>query len=102
MTSALLRPSVVAALGLVGGFAVANRVKRRDLGGVLFGLAGLWCARAWARAAGPVPAAALTAGYVAAMGASHPLAKKIGPWPAVGVVTTAVVAASEAARAARH
>jgi hypothetical protein len=30
------------------------------------------------------------------MGGSHPLAKKIGAWPAVLAVTAAVVAASEA------
>jgi hypothetical protein len=33
--------------------------------------------------------------YVAAFGGSHPLAKKIGAWPSVGVAT--VVAAGAAA-----
>lgn len=101
MASPLLRPSVVAATGLVGGFAVANRVKRRDVGGALFGLAGIWCAREWARSKGAVPAAALTAGYVGAMGVSHPLSRKLGPWPSVALVTAAVVVGSEAVRGAR-
>ena len=73
----LLRPSVVAAVGLVGGFAVA-RATKREVGGGLFGLAGTWCGRQWARTTGPVGAAVLGALYTAAMGGSHPLAKKIG------------------------
>ena len=59
-----------------------------------FGLAGAWCAREWARVS-PVRAALLTSGYVAAMGVSHPLAKRTGPWPAVGIVTSAFVVAAE-------
>jgi hypothetical protein len=34
--------------------------------------------------------------YTAAMGGSHPLAKRIGPWPAVLAVTAATAVASEA------
>ena len=98
----LLRPSVVAAVGLVGGFAVA-RATKREVGGGLFGLAGTWCGRQWARTTGPVGAAVLGALYTAAMGGSHPLARKIGPWPSVLVVTAGVAAASEAAEAwGRH
>lgn len=89
------RPSTVAALGLVGGFAAGQATGRRDLAGVLFGLAGAWSAREWARASGAGAAAALTAGYVGAMGVSHPLAKTLGRWPSVLLVTGAVVAASE-------
>lgn len=89
--------STVAALGLVGGFAVARWTGRRELGGALFAVAGAWCARDWYRASGPAAAAGLSALYVGAMGGSHPLAKKIGAWPAVLAVTAAVVAASEAA-----
>ena len=91
-----LPASAAAATGLLGGFAVGHVTGRRDLAGAVFGLAGIWCLREWARAAGPGTAAALTAGYVAAMGVSHPLAKRTGPWPAVGLVTAAFVAAAEA------
>ncbi len=94
----LLRPSVVAAVGLVGGFAVA-RATKREVGGGLFGLAGTWCGRQWARTTGPLGAAVLGALYTAAMGGSHPLAKRVGPWPAVLLVTAGVVTASEVAEA---
>ena len=61
-------PSVVATAGLVGGFFVARRTGRRELGGALFAAAGAWCAREWYRACGPAAAAGLGAVYVAAMG----------------------------------
>ena len=87
--------SAIAALGLTGGFLVARQTGRRELGGALFAAAGAWCARAWYRASGPAATAGLTALYVAAMGGSHPLAKRIGAWPSVVAVTAVTVAASE-------
>jgi hypothetical protein len=87
--------SAAAALGLVGGFAVARRTGRRELGGALFAAAGAWCARDWYRASGPAAAAGLSTLYVAAMGGSHPLAKRIGAWPSVAAVTAVTVAAAE-------
>jgi hypothetical protein len=87
--------SAVAVLGLAGGFFVARRTGRRELGGVLFAAAGAWCARDWYRVSGPAAAAGLSAVYVAAMGGSHPLAKRIGAWPSVVAVTAATVAAAE-------
>lgn len=89
--------SAVAAVGLVGGFLAARWTGRRELGGALFAAAGAWCARDWYQASGPAAAAGLSALYVAAMGASHPLAKRIGAWPAVAAVTAATVAGSEVA-----
>jgi hypothetical protein len=88
-------PSAVAAAGLVGGFLVARRTGRRELGGLLFAAAGAWCAREWHRTGGPAAAAGLGAVYVAAMGGSHPLAKCIGAWPSVVTVTVVTVAAAE-------
>src|SRR5258706_15573766 len=79
-------PSAVAALGLVGGSLAARRTGRRDVGGALFAAAGAWCAREWYRASGPVPMVGLSALYAAAMGGSHPLAKKAGAWPSVVAV----------------
>ena len=87
--------SAIAALGLTGGFLVARRTGRRELGGALFAVAGAWCARDWYRTSGPAAAAGLSALYAAAMGGSHPLAKRIGAWPAVVAVTAATVAAAE-------
>ena len=36
----------------------------------------------------------LAATYLAAFGASHPLARKVGPWPSVGIVTAAAAGAA--------
>jgi hypothetical protein len=92
-----LRPSLIVAIGLIGGFAAARYTGRRELGGAVFALAGIQSARGWARLAGPGPAAALTVLYTAARGSSHPLAKRLGPWPSVLAVTAATAAASELA-----
>jgi hypothetical protein len=96
MANASLSPSALAAVGLVGGFAAARYTKRRELGGAVFAVAGVVGGREWVRRAGPVPAAALGAVYTLAMGGSHPLAKQVGPWPSVLLVTAATVLASEA------
>lgn len=87
-------PSVFAATGLVAGFALA-RATRREIGGALWAGAGAVAARNWWRASGPVPAIGLCVLYAGAMGGSHPLAKRIGAWPSVAVVTGATVVASE-------
>ncbi len=87
--------SAIAALGLTGGFLVARRTGRRELGGALFAVAGAWCARDWYRSAGAPAAAGLGALYAAAMGGAHPLAKRIGAWPSVVAVTAVTVAAAE-------
>src|ERR1700712_5786651 len=89
-------PSLLAAAGLVGGFAAARYTKRRELGGAVFAVAGAISGREWARRAGPLPAAALGAMYTLAMGGSHPLAKQVGAWPSVLLVTSVTVLASEA------
>jgi hypothetical protein len=92
-----LRPSLVAAAGLVGGFAAARYTGRRELGGAVFAVAGAVNAATWARTVGPGAAAALTGLYAVAMGGSHPLAKRLGPWPSVLAVTAVTAAASELA-----
>ena len=91
----LLRPSVVAATGLVAGFFVARRTGRRPLGGAVFAAAGAWCARRWWSRLGPAPALALSGLYAAAMGGSHPLAKRLGAWPSVATVTAVTAATAE-------
>jgi hypothetical protein len=48
----------------------------------------------WKNDAGAGRAAGLTGMYITAFGASHPLAKKIGAWPAVFTVTGVVALAS--------
>jgi hypothetical protein len=84
----------VVATGLIGGYLAARETGIRPLGGVLLGLAGVYASRTWLRKKGPVAAAALGAVYAGGFGASHPLAKKIGSWPAVLAVTATSAGAS--------
>lgn len=87
----------VVALGLVGGFAAARYSGRRELGGVVLAAAGAWSTRRWVQTKGPAVAGGLLGTYLAALGGSHPLAKKIGAWPSVAVVTAVAAGATAAA-----
>lgn len=91
----------VVATGLIGGFAIARYSGRRELGGLFLAGCGAWSARQWAREGGPGLAIGLGLTYAGAFGVSHPLAKKIGAWPAVFAVT-AVSAGAAAALADRR
>ncbi|MEU3447440.1 hypothetical protein AB0H29_09440 [Streptomyces thermolilacinus] len=86
--------AVVAASGLVGGYGVARWTKKRPLGGVALAAAGAVAAREWQRSSGNLAAAGLSAAYVAAFAGSHPLAKKVGAWPAVFSVAGGMALAS--------
>ncbi|GGN55628.1 hypothetical protein GCM10012285_49560 [Streptomyces kronopolitis] len=85
---------VIAATGLLGGYAVARWTKKRPLGGVALAAAGVVAAKGWRQKAGNATAAALSGAYVVAFVGSHPLAKKIGAWPSVGAVAGGLAAAS--------
>jgi hypothetical protein len=91
----------VVATGLLGGFAIARYSGRRELGGLFLAGCGAWSARQWARRGGPGLAIGLGLTYAGAFGLSHPLAKRIGAWLSVGVVT-AVAAGAAAAMADRR
>jgi hypothetical protein len=84
----------IAAGSLVLGYVVARETGIRPLGGAVLAAAGAWCTRAWARRAGPGTATALLGIYAAGFAGSHPLAKRIGAWPAVLTVATVSGAAS--------
>lgn len=86
--------SVIAASGLVGGYGVARWTRKRQLGGVVLAAAGATAAQQWRKQAGGKAAGALTVTYIAAFTGSHPLAKKVGAWPAVFGVAGAVALAS--------
>ena len=86
--------SVVAASGLVGGYGVARWTRKRQLGGVVLAAAGAAAAPRGGVGAGAKAAGALSVAYVAAFAGSHPLAKKVGAWPAVFGVAGAVALAS--------
>ncbi|MEU6894232.1 hypothetical protein ABZ934_20980 [Streptomyces sp. NPDC046557] len=91
--------SMVAAAGLVGGYAVARWSRKRPLGGVVLGAAGIAAGREWHRRGGAPAAAGLGALYLAGFAGAHPLAKKVGAWPAVfgaaGVVAGAAWVVSD-------
>ncbi|MBD0857132.1 hypothetical protein AZH46_09425 [Corynebacterium striatum] len=82
------------ALGLIGGWVTAKETGIRPLGGVILGAAGIWASRSWLDKTNPATTAALSALYLGAFGASHPLAKKIGAWPSVLTVTAASAGAA--------
>ena len=84
----------IAAAGLVGGYLAARLTKVRPLGGVVLAAAGVAAGRRWLATAGPVGTVALGAVYLGGFGASHPLARRIGPWPAVLSAAGASAAAS--------
>ncbi|MGO2540504.1 hypothetical protein ACT3TS_09200 [Specibacter sp. AOP5-B1-6] len=91
--SALL-PTAFATAGLLGGYQTARATKNRQLGGAVLAAAGTAAFLGWKKNAGAGTAAALATTYVLAFGASHPLAKKMGAWPAVYTVTAATAVAS--------
>lgn len=86
--------AAVIATGLIGGWLTARETEIRPLGGVILAATGGYAARSWNAKVGAPTAAGLTAGYLGAFGLSHPLAKKIGAWPAVLAVTAASAGAA--------
>jgi hypothetical protein len=73
----------IVAGSLIGGYLVARETQVRPLGGLVLAAGGVVAGRRWWAVTGPVGTAALTAVYLGGFGASHPLAKRIGAWPAV-------------------
>ena len=94
----------IVAASLVGGYLVARETKVRPLGGAVLVAGGALSTRQWAKHAGPAGAVGLnavylasfglSAVYLASFGLSHPLAKKIGAWPAVLSAAAASAAAA--------
>ena len=91
--ASLLTPLITSA-GLIGGYKTARDTGNRQLGGAVLAVAGAAAFALWKRDAGTGTAVTLTSTYVAAFGLSHPLAKKLGAWPAVYTVTGATALAS--------
>lgn len=88
--------ATVVAAGLIGGWLTARESGIRPLGTIPLVAAGTLAARSWNKKKGPGITAALLGTYVGAFGMSHPLAKKIGAWPAVLTVTGAAAAVAYA------
>jgi hypothetical protein len=81
MANILTAPLVLS--GLVGGYLVARETKVRPLGGAVLGAFGLAATVGWKQKTSAPVTGLLLATYVGGFGLSHPLAKKIGAWPAV-------------------
>ena len=84
----------IVAASLIGGYYVARETEKRQLGGAVLAAGGVVAGRQWLRTSGPATTAVLAGVYLGGFGASHPLAKKIGAWPAV--LTAAGVSAASA------
>jgi hypothetical protein len=96
-----LPSSLVAALTLVVGYAVAAATGVRPLGGLVL-LAGLaWCWVLWTDRAGTATAVTLVVGFAVAFAGSHLLALAIGAWPSV-LVVAALMGGLAWLRADRH
>ena len=89
-----LRTAPIVAGSLIGGYLVARETKQRPLGGAVLAVGGIVSGRQWMRTGGPAATAAVSAVYLGGFGASHPLAKKIGAWPAVFSVAALSAVAS--------
>lgn len=86
--------ALVVGTGLLGGWLSARETGIRPIGGAVLAAAGIWAGRSWLAKTNPATTAALAATYVGGFGLSHPLAKKIGSWPAVLAVTAATAGAA--------
>jgi hypothetical protein len=90
---ARLPTAPLAATGLIAGFGVAVASGSRPLGGAVMAACGLSCLAVWLRRDGRRVAATLTATGLLAFAISHVLAKAIGAWPSVFVVSAVTAAA---------
>lgn len=79
--------SLLAAAGLIAGFAVAVSTGSRPLGGLVLAAFGLSCVYFWVRRDGAGTATRLTIVGVVAFALSHALGLVIGAWPSVLLVS---------------
>ena len=91
-----LRTAPTVAVGLIAGFGVADVTGVRALGGVVLAAAGIAAGMTWLERDGGATTAALSAIYLGGFVGSHVLAKEIGAWPSVFVVSAISAAASYA------
>ncbi|HET9074404.1 MAG TPA: hypothetical protein VFN48_07480 [Solirubrobacteraceae bacterium] len=81
--------SLLSALGLIAGFAVAVATGSRPLGGVVLALFGLSCIWVWLQRDDVRTAVTLTGVGLFAFAVSHVLGLLIGAWPSVFLVAAA-------------
>ena len=89
MSPSRLPSSLLVAVGLAAGFAIAQGTGVRAFGGAVFVGAGLAAGWLWYRRRGAATTVALAAGYVGAFVAAHLIAIGLGfdAWLAVSLVT---------------
>jgi len=88
-----LPASLLVAIGLAAGFAVAQGTGNRPIGGAVFAVAGLAAGRLCLQRRGWKVTTGLGALYVGAFVLAHVLAIGLG-WPAWGAVSLVTVAAA--------
>ncbi len=86
--------ALMSAGALIAGFAVAQLTGIRELGGAVLLIGAVLCARTWRRAVGSVVTVALLVIFFGAFVLAHPLAKVIGAWPSVLVVSVVTATAA--------
>lgn len=81
--------ALLAATGLIAGYAVAVASGSRPLGGIVLAACGVACIAIWSRRHGRRMTLLLTAAGLVGFALSHALGTLIGAWPAVLVVAAA-------------
>jgi hypothetical protein len=79
--------SLLAATGLIAGFGTAVASGSRPLGGAVMAVFGLTCIYFWVRRDGTTTAVRLTLVGLTAFVLSHVIARAIGAWPSVLLVS---------------
>lgn len=92
----------LAKAGPLLSYKVTRDTGNRQAGGAILAACGLAAFAVWKNDAGAARAVALSGTYIVAFGDSHPLAKKIGAWPAVFTVTVTGVMAITSMTFGRH
>jgi hypothetical protein len=82
----------LAAGSLISGYAVASASGSRPLGGIVLAAGGLCCMELWRRRLGARTALELGGAGLLAFALSHVLARAVGAWPSVLLVSGAIAA----------
>ena len=88
-------PALLTSAGLIAGFAVTRVQRHRSWSGLVAGAGGLAAVESCRRRSGLGRAVLLGAAYGAVLAGSHPLARRIGAWPAVVTATAGVAAVAQ-------
>src|SRR5699024_11205556 len=89
-----VKTAPVVAAGLIGGWLAARETGISPLGCVVLAAADFYEGRTWLARRGHGTTSVLGATYMLVLGLSHPLAKRIGAWPAFLTVISASATAS--------